>query len=43
MDKWNYDKPLPIYFNLANGIDMEKIIRSLDSELKTNLYDHIKG
>ena len=38
---WNPDLPLPIYFNLANGIDINKIIRSIDSELNTNLYENI--
>ena len=32
-----------MYFNLANGIDIKKVILSMDSELKTNLYDNIKG
>ena len=35
--------PLPIYFNLANEIDIQKIISSIDSELKTNLYNNLKG
>ncbi len=32
---------MPIYFNLANGIDIDKVLISLDMELKTNLCGHI--
>ena len=30
IEKWSYEKPLPIYFNLANGIDIEKVIHLID-------------
>jgi len=34
---WKPGMPVPIYFNLANNIDLEKIILSLNKDLGTNL------
>ena len=37
IQKWTRGQPLPIYFNLANGIDLKTIINSMNAELGTNL------
>jgi hypothetical protein len=43
VNNWQSGKPLPIYFNLANNIDLGKILHSLDQELNTNISNNIKG
>jgi predicted AAA+ superfamily ATPase len=40
---WSADKPLPIFFNLANNTSLPKILQTLDEELTTNLQKNIKG
>ena len=37
IDEWTEDKPLPIYFNLANNIELVEVLKSLNNELNTNL------
>ncbi len=37
VQKWKSGEPLPIYFNLANGIDLQSILNSINTELGTNL------
>ena len=37
VNQWKTGQPLPIYFNLANGIEIEKVLQSIDIELKTNI------
>ena len=34
---WGKSKPVPIYFNLANGIDLKTIMNGINAELGTNL------
>ena len=44
IEKWKLGDPLPIYFNLANGIQLEKIFQNLNNELRTNLtLGNLKG
>ena len=37
MNNWKSGEPLPIYFNLANGIELQDILSKLNHELKTDL------
>ncbi len=37
ISSWTPGKPLPIYFNLANNIDIDKIFDSINKELRTNI------
>ena len=39
---WEPADPLPIYFNLANGINIKNVLFSIDNELKTNIFNHVK-
>ena len=41
---WKPGDQLPMYFNLANNIDLNKILNTLNNELGTNLtIDNIKN
>ena len=37
VNKWKSGDPLPIYFNLANGIELPDVLSKLNQELKTDL------
>ena len=37
INSWSAGKALPVYFNLAGGIDLDTVIRSLNTELGSNI------
>ena len=37
IQKWEKGRSLPLYFNLANGIDLKSAVNSMNSELGTNV------
>jgi hypothetical protein len=41
MENWDSSKPLPLYFNLANGTNLREVVNSLQAELKVNLNDYL--
>ena len=44
INAWKLGDPLPIYFNLANNIDLLQILDSINNELGTNItIDNIKN
>ncbi len=43
VNEWEIDHPLPVYFNLADNIDLDKIMISLDQKLHTNIKNNIVG
>jgi serine/threonine protein kinase len=42
VDAWESGSALPIYFNMANNINMKDVLRTLDNELNTGIMDNMK-
>lgn len=43
IEEWQEGDALPIYFNLANEVEIGKIIKSIDQELNTDIQKYLKG